>query len=213
MHPAEEYLRNTANPPSLHVQIGGKRRRLFINRDQNQIGIVAPNKRKCGYLFTDWDSIEKVLYPSDHAPKSAEEANRQMVLKYQRLASKATFTGPYIKKALNPDPSKSLYENGLTTGTRIDGQVISLKAVEKWCGELTMQQFREALCEGKKFYSMRFDFRGYDGSLWVEPCEIEGDTSGKRVLNAGFSKEFRGCGNGYYYLLINDENFIGYDID
>ena len=96
MHPAEEYLRNTANPPSLHVQIGGKRRRLFINRDQNQIGIVAPNKRKCGYLFTDWDSIEKVFYPSDHAPKSAEEANRQMVLKYQRLASKATFTGPYI---------------------------------------------------------------------------------------------------------------------
>lgn len=59
MHPAEEYLRNTANPPSLHVQIGGKRRRLFINRDQNQIGIVAPNKRKCGYLFTDWDSIER----------------------------------------------------------------------------------------------------------------------------------------------------------
>jgi len=30
---------------------------------------------------------------------------------------------------------------------------------------------------------------------------------------AGFSEEFRGCGNGYYYLLINDENFIGYDID
>ena len=83
MHAAEEYLRNTANPPSLHVQIGGKRRRLFINRDQNQIGIVASNKRKCGYLFTDWDSIEKVFYPSDHAPKSAEEANRQMVLKYQ----------------------------------------------------------------------------------------------------------------------------------
>ena len=136
-----------------------------------------------------------------------------MVLKYQRLASKATFTGPYIKKALNPDPTKSLYENGLTTGTRIDGQVISLKAVEKWCGELTMQQFREALREGKKFYSLRFDFRGYDGSLWVEPCEIEGDTSGKRVLSAGFSKEYRGCGNGYYYLLINDENFIGYDID
>ena len=67
MHAAEEYLRNTANPPSLHVQIGGRRRRLFINRDQNQIGIVAPNKRKCGYLFTDWDSIEKVFYPSDHA--------------------------------------------------------------------------------------------------------------------------------------------------
>ena len=32
-------------------------------------------------------------------------------------------------------------------------------------------------------------------------------------LNAGFSKEYRGCGNGYYYLLINEQTFIGCDID
>ena len=32
-------------------------------------------------------------------------------------------------------------------------------------------------------------------------------------MAAGFSKEFRNCGNGYYYLLINDEYMIGYDID
>ena len=42
MHEAEQYLRNPQNPPSLHVIIGGKKRRLFINRDQGQIGIVAP---------------------------------------------------------------------------------------------------------------------------------------------------------------------------
>ena len=29
----------------------------------------------------------------------------------------------------------------------------------------------------------------------------------------GFSKEYRNCGNGYYYLLINDEYVIGYDVD
>ena len=213
MHAAEEYLRNTANPPSLHVQIGGKRRRLFINRDYNQIGIIAPNKRKSGYLFSDWNSIEKIFYPNDTQQKSPEEKRAQMVQKYQRLAIQASFTGPYIKKALNPDPTKSLYENGLTTGTTIDGQVRSLKAVEKWCGDLTMQMFRDAIRNGRRFHSERFDFRGYDGSLWVEPCEIEGDTSGKKSLNAGFCKEYRGCGNGYYYILINDENFIGYDID
>ena len=32
-------------------------------------------------------------------------------------------------------------------------------------------------------------------------------------MMAGFSKEYRNCGNGYYYLLINDEWMIGYDID
>ena len=46
IHPAEAYLRNEKNPTSLYVKIEGKRRRLFINRDENVIGIVAPGKRK-----------------------------------------------------------------------------------------------------------------------------------------------------------------------
>lgn len=40
IHPAETYLRNAANPPYLYVRIGGKRRKLFINRDMNVIGIM-----------------------------------------------------------------------------------------------------------------------------------------------------------------------------
>lgn len=32
-------------------------------------------------------------------------------------------------------------------------------------------------------------------------------------IHGGFSKERRNCLNGFYYLLINDSNFIGYDID
>lgn len=57
IHPAEAYLRNEKNPTSLYVKIEGKRRRLFINRDENVIGIVAPGKRKRGYIFTDWASF------------------------------------------------------------------------------------------------------------------------------------------------------------
>ena len=63
MHEAEQYLRNPQNPPSLHVIIGGKKRRLFINRDQGQIGIVAPKKKVCGYSFGAWNTIEKICYP------------------------------------------------------------------------------------------------------------------------------------------------------
>ena len=51
IHPAEAYLRNEKNPTSLYVKIEGKRRRLFINRDENVIGIVAPGKRKRGYIL------------------------------------------------------------------------------------------------------------------------------------------------------------------
>ena len=65
MHPAEEYLRNEQNPPVLYVRIYGERRKLFINRGgENVIGIIAKGKRKHGYIFSDWNSIEKIYYPS-----------------------------------------------------------------------------------------------------------------------------------------------------
>lgn len=62
MHPAEEYLRNEQNPPVLYVRIYGERRKLFINRGgENVIGIIAKGKRKHGYIFSDWNSIEKSI--------------------------------------------------------------------------------------------------------------------------------------------------------
>ena len=182
IHPAEAYLRNTANPPSLYVKIYGKRRRLFINRDENVIGIVAPGKRKSGYYFS------------------------KLVLKYKRLAALATHTNSWLRRIAAADPEKSLYENHITTGTKIDGMCIRLSTIEKYCGGTDMALFRKALKDGKSFSTCRFDFCGYDGSLWCEP-----DKDGE--MRAGFSKEYRGCLNGYYYLMINDEFMIGYDVD
>ena len=91
IHPAEAYLRNEQNPPSLYVKIEGKRRRLFINRNENVIGIVAPGKRKRGYIFTNWASIEKIYYPSQRQ-EQAVDTDRKLILKYQKLARLATHT-------------------------------------------------------------------------------------------------------------------------
>ena len=85
--------------------------------------------------------------------------------------------------------------------------------MRKWCGEETYRCFCEAVRNRTPYHSVQFDFRGYDGSLWVEPCDKDDDYHQTGDLNAGFSKEFRGCGNGYYYLLINERTFIGCDID
>lgn len=210
MHTAEEYLRDPNNVPYLYVRIGGKRRKLFINRDGNEIGILAPRKKRYGHLFCGWDTIEKIYFPTE---RSDMDTRAKQVAKYRRMAHQASFTSPYLREIQCADPTKCLYENHITTGTRIDGQVITLNAVEKWCGEITMQMFRQAVRNCESFHSTRFNFRGYDGSLWVEPCKENERDYQKGDLRAGFSKEFRDCGNGYYYLLINDENFIGYDID
>lgn len=100
IHPAEAYLRNEQNPTSLYVRIGGQRRRLFINRDENLIGIIAPRKRNRGHVFTDWASIEKIYYPSHD-----QEANtdRKLILKYQKLARLATHTNDWLRKIAHAD--------------------------------------------------------------------------------------------------------------
>ena len=42
-------------------------------------------------------------------------------------------------------------------------------------------------------------------SVWVN--NVNGD------ICAGLNMEYLNCGNGYYYMLINREKFIGIDID
>lgn len=106
MHEAEAYLRNPENPTRLCVQIGGKRRRLFINRDEGGIGILGIGKRKRGFVFTNWQSIEKIFYP---VQTCEEERNRKLVLKYQRLAQSASFTNDWLADIAKADPAKSLY--------------------------------------------------------------------------------------------------------
>ena len=60
-------------------------------------------------------------------------------------------------------------------------------------------QKREIIAEKPKRYGLNFPIG----------TKIAGTT-----FNRGyFAKEFRNCGNGYYYLLINDNYFIGYDVD
>ena len=166
IHPAESYLRNETNPPSLYVRIARKRRRLFINRDRGVIGIIALGKRTKGYVFTDWASIEQIYYPSQ---EQDENTDRKLILKYQKLARLATHTNAWLRDIANADLDKSLYENHIMTGTRIDGKCIGLATIEKYCGTTAMRLFREALKNKEKFSTCRFDFGGYDGTLWCEP--------------------------------------------
>lgn len=211
MHEAEQYLRNPDTPNSLYVQYKGQRRRLFYNRDENIFGIVGIGKRRQGFGFSNWDGIEKIFMPAP--AKDPAEINRHLIRKFQREAAKAVFTNPFIRKIKNANYSKSLYKNGITSGTRIDGQIITLEAIRKWCDSLIYHYFCEAVRTRTPYHSVPFNFRGYNGSLWVEVYDKDDGYYYAGDLCAGFDKEFKGCDNGYYYLLINEQTFIGYDID
>lgn len=209
MHPAEEYLRDKANPNSLHVEYLGRKRRLFFNEDDNVIGIVAIGKRIHGHHFSEWNNIVRIYLPEDSRPVDERDVTR----KYIREAAKASFTNPFIRKCLAADPNKPPYENGLTSGNAIDGQLISIQTIRKWMPDTSYQMFIEAMQARRSYHSSRFAFQGYEGTIEVRPYK-ESDTylvPGDMVVF--FSKEYKGCGNGYYYILINDKYFIGNDID
>lgn len=184
---------------------GMERRRLFYSAHGN-ICEFARRSRRRGYIIPQstvaiWLGLTKVVKP---------ETN--LVEKFRRYASRATFPSAFVRKCLAADSAKGCYENRLTTGTRIDGEIISLKAVERHA-PWSVAEFRKAFAERRCYHSGRFDFRGYDGTLWIEIADKDDGYYRKGDIKAGLSKEYRGCGNGYYYLLIDDEHFIGVDID
>ena len=154
----------------------------------------------------------------------------RLIEKYKRMAKKASFTNHFIRDCLelpdfdewknhlvepsswekdkNPRP-KTLYELHVTTGTKIDGKVISLNRIaKKYPREI--EGLRQAIRNRSAghFIAGRWaKFAGYDISIETNLDAASGDFRGFLSL------EYAGCGNGYYYLLINDENFIGYDVD
>ena len=178
--------------PVLYVRIYGEQKIVYQPWQGERRRYYCERQTQAWLHFLDWNSIEKIYYPSQ-VKEDEKDMDRKMNLKYQKLARLATHTNDWLRKIAAADLEKSLYENRITTGTAIDGKCIRLSTIEKYCGSWNMQRFRQALRNKEKFSTFRFDFCGYDGTLWCEPRE-NGD------MAAGFSKEYRNCGNGDYYL-------------
>lgn len=212
LHQAEEYLRNPDNPQTLYVRYLGEKRRLFINDRKGDIYMFSKGSRKKGDVFKNLNSITKIYLPGERKPSTPEEIERRHVLKCKREAAKATFTNPFIRKCLEADETKSAYENDISGGSNNSGKIISLTSIAKkhpW----EVKLFRQALAEHRDYSSGRIPFRGYEMTLSLETTK-EGDKYNEPGDIRGFlSLEYKDCLNGYYYLLINNENFIGYDKD
>ena len=197
MHEAEKYLRE--NRGHLYVQYHSEKRRLFLS-SCGSICMISKGRRNRGHVFSEWNGVTKIYYPD-----SVTEKQRKLVEKYKKEASGATFTNPFIRSCLQADMDKDLYENGITTGNGIDGKIISLASIAK-ANPYAVANFEAAMKKRIPDRSSRFSFRGYEGSLEVALTE-HNEPMGY------FSMEYKGTANGYYYLLINDKNFIGYDVD
>jgi len=176
----------------------GKPREATISHGVHGIIVHKPGCSRWGH-FIEWGRVVKVWL------QKIEPKNE--TAKFIKKAALATFTNDFIRKCLAADPAKSPYENGLSTGVPIEGKIISLKSFGLQ-HPYYEQEFRKALKERRTFHSPRVPFRGYEATL-----ELWWEDEAKTELSGCLSLEYKDCGNGYYYLLINDDEFIGYDID
>ena len=197
---AQEYLReNTYGKLRALIRdpFNGERKTTICN-GRCAVMVLSPRKRHQGYHL-DWNWVLKIWLPKADTDNPTP--------KFIKEAQKADFTNCFIEKCLSADPEKGPYENGLTTGTRIDGKCITVEALRKdfeYTG--LVERFWDAFNKSEDWHSIRYRWRGYDMSLWVWH-----DSNGRPT--AGLNMEYFNCGNGYYYELINREKFIGVDID
>jgi len=214
------------------VATSGKKDRFFIS-ESGSLCRFKPRSSRRGYVVCESDLARYAQFISIKPRPNGEEKlrkNYRLIEKYNRMAGEASFTNPFIRDCLSlPDfdawrmdlvePSswekdkeprpKTLYELHITTGTQIDGKVISLNRISKKYPR-EIERLRESIrnrTPGKLITNRWAKFAGYDISLETDLNTETGDFRGFLSL------EYAGCGNGYYYLLINDENFIGYDVD
>lgn len=191
--------------------------RLFIATNK-QLCYFKPRSGRRGYVFS-YDQFDSLIsFQAAPAPKTPEDRERKeynRIAKYKKLAGLATFTNSFIESCKNlpssfenwvADGKKILLQLGITTGNQLDGNVVSIERIGKQYPHYA-ERLREAI-KNKTTGTIcsRVPFGGYE--MTIEAMETE-----KNHFQVSLAMEFKNCGNGYYYLLINDDNFIGYDVD
>ena len=189
--------------------------RFFISTG-NLLCYFAKGSSRKGRMFGYSQFEELLTFQVEKIKTEGDKRKKQYndIAKYKRLAMEAKFTNSFIEDCKKlptfdkwaEEGAKGLYELGITTGNKIDGKVISLERIGKqYPSYIERLKFLiENQSEGSVCSST--PFAGYDMSLSTAKNEV-GEFFGYLSL------EFKGCRNGYYYLLINDKNFIGYDVD
>ena len=189
--------------------------RLFYKDESGTLCFFKENSSRRGYVVPDnfFETFEEYVYEKK-AQFTPEQKTYNTLFKYLKMARQAEHTNKFIRICLRIPPtfqdwqkagSKGLYESGITTGNRKDGEVISLASVQKRYPYI-VDAFQSAMAGRFQYDSGRVEFRNYEATLSVTIDE-DGNAMGHLAM------EFKNCGNGYYYLMINEKNFIGYDVD
>jgi hypothetical protein len=191
----------------------GQTYRLFVSAKSGAVCFLQPRSKKYGYQLRPEHCMGDMVF-IETTVKDTDKTEYKLIEKWRKEALKATFTNYWIENALAlpqtfeewvADGKRSLVSYRLSTGTKIEGKIITLESfAAQYPG--TGERVREAIKNKREFRSGRLPFRGYEATISIALTDNGG-------LEGHFALERKGTCNGQYYLLINDEKFIGYDID
>ena len=147
--------------------VNGKKDRLFISASGG-LCRFNPRSSRRGYCLQEFEVARYTQFiPPKASPTGEEKLEREyrIIEKYKRMAGEASFTNPFIRDCLaipdfdlwrkdlvepnswekdkEPRP-KTLYELHVTTGTNIDGKVISVNRIAKKY-PLAIERLRESV--------------------------------------------------------------------
>ena len=178
--------------------------RFFISTT-NTLCYQTGRMKSRGWVYDNQtlSSIRKIV---PQKPKAdAKKQQRRLVNKLRDEVLKHTsFTNQYIECVKNASTERSMYENKLSSGNRIEGKFISLKSIAKHL-RIDVSELEAHIKNQTNWESHRFPMNGLEATVQF----VKNDKGFHGYLNL----EYKGCLNGYYYLLISDRYFCGYDID
>lgn len=220
------------------IDKAGKKSRLFVSKC-GTLCVFFPKSSRRGFRLSSVENFVRYLAPVPPVEPNSDAALRKsynVIARYKKLAQEATFSNSWVEackalpsfedwkhdtvlpfgKTTDADRRlKTLYDLEITTGNSIDGKVITLDRLARQF-QYDILALRKAIrgeadsilpptvIKERTFFSRR-PFAGYEAT-----CSLKRFEDGS--LMGYLSLEYKDCCNGYYYLLINDNTFIGYDV-
>lgn len=210
-------------------------KRLFVNGER--IGYLAPRKKKTGYLF----DLQGVYAISCDLPQEVDR-NAQFERNAKRLMELLEKSGLWanVRKEIqgllefgyenyckqncpsrifNPDLAYNILHWNVKKMDFRPRHASREEAAR--CNEITLNAIANAMSGPENEYQTRIEGRSYDISFSYNAGQVgkpmwksyPNDAQGDGIRRAWYSEEYRGCGNGHYYLAINATHAIYYEKD
>lgn len=188
--------------------------RLFVSGSGNLCYFPPRMKRRGLVVNTEFlETIEKLNFIQD---ENSDLKTFKIILKYHKKALKNnSFTNSFIESCKKlpgtfdqwvKEDKKSLYEYGITTGNKIDGKIITLKSIKTFSFNAIGNEVLKAINQKKEYRTSNFTYNSMDANISVYLNTVNKVQCSLNLYGKKDGKE-------YSYLLINEAEFIGYDVD